>query len=85
MKIQDLETDILLTKLDTNFFDEDYKTGYIEGLEAFAKRYKQNYSLVDLKRYLIDVTKEGYKGSYVDGFVFAYKSNLSRLEKELKH
>nr|WP_312215715.1 hypothetical protein [Clostridioides sp.] len=85
MKIQDLETDILLTKLETDFFDEDYKIGYIEGLEAFAKRYKQNYSLIDLKRYLIDVTQQGYKGSYVDGFVFAYKGNLSKLEKELKH
>jgi hypothetical protein len=84
MKIQDLETDILLTKLDTNYVDEDYKMGYINGLESFAKRYKQNYSLVDLKKHLIDST-EGFTGSYIDGFVLAYKSNLKKLEKELKH
>jgi hypothetical protein len=83
MKIQDLETDILLTKLDANYIDEDYKMGYINGLEAFTKRYKQNYSLVDLNKHLIDLTK-GFKGSYIDGFVLAYKSNLTKLEKELK-
>lgn len=83
-EIDSIENEILLAKFEYSF-DDEWKMGYINGLESFMNRYKQSTNLIDLKRYINEVINEGLSGSYMDGFIYSYKSRLTKLEKQLNH